>query len=414
MSDTPRPRLLRWLDRLWPGHPDTWRDVPARLRPTVVSTLRLTTAAVISYLLTLRFTEGPIDLTGALTALLVVQATNFSTLKMAAVRIGAVVLGVLIAVALTTWTGLTWWSLALAVSASLVTAKVLRLGPQALEAPISAMLILGVHGADIAVETRVLTTLIGAGVGVAFTLALPPPVPWRSAASAVARVGWGAGAALSQAADDMADAPVTRPRAESWVSAVDDVRGAVREAAWLVDTVGDARRLNVRAVGTTDREPPLRSGLTTLEQTAAAARALFLVVAREAPETDTPEDGYGDEVRRAFSVVLAEMAAAVRRFGLLVEAEVTGREGEAEHALDRSLDALREARAILTELMFVDARSEPQLWLLRGSVLTAVAHVLAQLDVQERARVRAALTPDRASRLRVPRRPGRQRGGPSS
>src|SRR4051794_3960300 len=61
-------RLTVWA---WPGHPVRWSDVPARLRPTLVTVGRLTAAAVVSYLISLVLTEGAIDLTGPLTALLV-------------------------------------------------------------------------------------------------------------------------------------------------------------------------------------------------------------------------------------------------------------------------------------------------------------------------------------------------------
>jgi len=45
--------------------------------PPAVNILRLTAAAVISYLLTLAMTSGAIDLTGPLTALLVMQASAY-------------------------------------------------------------------------------------------------------------------------------------------------------------------------------------------------------------------------------------------------------------------------------------------------------------------------------------------------
>jgi len=140
------PRRSRWerLSRLaWPGHPATWREVPGRLRPTLFSVARLTAAGIVSYLFTLILTDGAIDLTGPLTALLVLQASAYSTLKMGVIRVGAVLTGVLIATLLSTWIGLTWWSLGAAIAASLLLAKVLRLGEQTIEVPISAMLILG-------------------------------------------------------------------------------------------------------------------------------------------------------------------------------------------------------------------------------------------------------------------------------
>lgn len=101
-------RWQRLASLAWPGRPMRWRDVPRRLRPTAVYVIRLTAAAVVSYLLTLAVTSGAIDLTGPLTALLVMQASAFSTLKMGAVRVGAVLAGVLVATLVSIWIGLTW------------------------------------------------------------------------------------------------------------------------------------------------------------------------------------------------------------------------------------------------------------------------------------------------------------------
>ena len=71
---------------------------------------RLTAAAVVAYLVTLVLTDGAVDLTGPLTALLVVQASTVSTLKMGVVRVGAVLSGILVATLVSIWIGLTWWS----------------------------------------------------------------------------------------------------------------------------------------------------------------------------------------------------------------------------------------------------------------------------------------------------------------
>src|SRR3954452_23862937 len=143
-------RWRRLTGLAWPRHPARWRDVPTRLRPTLVTVGRLTAAAVVSYLISLVLTEGAIDLSGPLTALLVVQASAYSTIKTGAVRVGAVLAGIVVATLLSTLIGLTWWSLGAVIASSLVLAKVLRLGDQALEVPISAMLILGVSNHDIA------------------------------------------------------------------------------------------------------------------------------------------------------------------------------------------------------------------------------------------------------------------------
>ena len=370
--------------------PSRWLEVA---RPTLVSTARLTTAGVIAYLLTVQLTDGAVDLTGALTALLVVQASAYSTVQMGVVRVGDVLTGVLVAVALSAWVGLTWWSLGLAIAASLLLAAVLRLGEQALETPISAMLVLGVGGQEIAAETRVVTTLIGAGVGVALNLLLPPRVPTGAAVSAVRRVASMQAKSLLTASTAMAERPITRGAVSAWLDQARNVGEVAERASTNVSALRDVRRLNTRAIGTADVEPALRSGLDALSYSLLAVRALFTIMLKEAPEHETPDDGYGDEVRAAFAVVLHNVADCLEAFGALVEAEARGVDDEVERRLAESLEQAREARAILTELLFVDARAETSLWLLRGSILTAVEQILEPLNLEDRARLRREAQP---------------------
>jgi hypothetical protein len=388
-------RLATWA---WPGRPSRWRDVPGRLRPTLTSVLRLTTAAVLSYLLTLEVTEGAVDLTGALTALLVLQASAVSTLKMGVVRVGAVLSGVLVAILLSTWIGLSWWSLGAAIAVSLLLGKVLRLGDQALEAPISAMLILGVTNYDIAAEIRVLNTLIGAGVGVAFNLIYPPAMPIRRAGRALLRVAEAAAAPLDAAGDALATGPVTREQIESWLDRVRTATRRVADATDAITALKDSRPLNPRALGTVDIEPVLRTGLDTLEHCLMAVRSLFLVMLTQLPSQQHEPDPYGDELRAAFAVVLHDVADCVRAFGSMVVAQAENREEETEQALAESLDILRETQAILTELIMVDAQENTGSWLLHGSILAAVEQVLAQLNLENRARVHNAWKEEQARR----------------
>jgi hypothetical protein len=384
-------RYVRWqrlASLAWPGRPMRWRDVPRRLRPTAVNVVRLTTAAVVSYLLTLALTSGAIDLTGPLTALLVMQASAFSTLKMGAVRVGAVLAGVLIATFVSIWIGLTWWSLGAVVAASLVIGKILRLGEQAMEAPISAMLILGVTSPNVAAEIRVLNTLIGAGVGVAFNLIYPPALPTGRAGRAIIDVAEATAVPLDAASKALAMGPINRDQVRDWL---DRVQASNRRLTLAIETVAslkDSRRLNPRALGTTDIEPVLASGLRTLEGCLLAIRALFSVMLAEIPTEDRPDDPYGEELRAAFAVVLHDAADCIRAFGSLVLAEVEEREEEAERHLDESLEILRETQAVLTQLLIVDPQENKSSWLLRGSILAAVQHVLDELNLEDRGRAR--------------------------
>jgi hypothetical protein len=364
----------------------------------MVSVTRLTLAAVVAFVISAALTDGAIDLTGPLTALLVVQASAFSTIKMGAVRVGAVLAGILVATLLSAWVGLTWWSLGAAIAISLLLAKVLRLGEQALEAPISAMLILGVSNHDVAAETRILNTLIGAAVGVAFNLLYPPAMPTSAAGHALARVAEAAASPLDAAADGFVAGPVNRGQLDDWI---DRVRGASRHVATAADTLTrlkDSRRFNTRALGTIDVEPILSSGLDTLEQCLLAIRALFTVMQAEVPASGQPEDPYGDELRGAFAVVLHDTADCLRAFGSLVVAEAAGQVEQTEQALAESLEILRETKAMLTELIMVDARDNASPWLLRGSILAALEQLLSRLDLEDRARIHERWQQEQARR----------------
>jgi hypothetical protein len=384
-------RYLRWqrlASLAWPGRPTRWRDVPRRLWPTFVNVIRLTTAAVLSYLLTVASTSGAIDLTGPLTALLVMQASAFSTLRMGAVRVGAVLAGVLVATLVSIWIGLTWWSLGAVIAASLLLAKIFRLGEQAMEAPISAMLILGVTNPNVAAEIRVLNTLIGAGVGVAFNLIYPPALPTRRASRAVISAAEAAAAPLDAASNGLAKGPINREQVQDWLDRVHAGTLRLKSATDTVTTLKDSRRLNPRAIGTTDIEPVLASGLRTLESCLLSMRALFTVLLAELPTEDRPDDPYGEELRAAFAVVLHDAADCIRAFGSLVLAEVEEREEEAERSLDESLEILRETQTVLTDLVTVNFQENKSSWLLRGSILAAIEHVLSQLNLEEHVRAR--------------------------
>ncbi len=372
----------------WPERPPPWRALAVRVAPTLVTVTRLTTAAVISYLITAALSNGAEDLTGPLTALLVMQASAFSTLKMGAVRVGAVLCGVVVATLLSTWVGLTWWSLGAAIAASLLLGQVLRLGAQALETPISAMLILAVTDPNIAAEIRVLNTLIGAGVGMAFNLVYPPAMPTWSAVRSVVQVAEATAAPLDEAGQALTAGPVSRDHVKDWMDSVRKAGRHVAEATEAVAALRDSRRLNPRALATRDVEPLLASGLSILDRCLLAIRALLAVVLTELPTAQRRDDPYGEDLRAAFAVVLHDVADCLRAFGRLVEAEAQGQEEATERALDAHLDVLRETQAILTELMLVEAPDDKSAWLLRGSILAGIAQVLDQLNLEQRARER--------------------------
>jgi hypothetical protein len=370
-------------------------------------TARLTLAATIAFLVLHAMYPTGRPLTGPLTALLVVQATLFATLTTGLRRLLSVVAGVLLAVLVSAEVGLTWWSLAIIIAASIVLGQLLRLGDHLLEVPISAMLVLGLWQPETAAMSRVVETLVGAGVGVLVNVALPPNLRTRSAASTVERVSIEVSSTLERIATELPEG-VTAEQAYGWLSQLRSLAHHVDQADAALHAAAESRRLNPRAVGTLDNLPVLRSGLDALEHSAVGLRALLRsiadgVQAAEQAATSSadagddvreqagapPAEAYDEALRQAFAALLSDLATSVRAFGALVRAEAEGSSAAQEQSAAEALDALRETRARVTELLLVDATSSTRLWELRGSLLMAVERVLRELDVEERARRRA-------------------------
>ncbi len=392
-----RDRAARAAQTVWPRHPTTLGGLVAVARPKTMAILRLTAATTVGFIITRLLEPGSRDLTGALTALLVVQASSIGTLKMGWLRVLAVLTGVLVSVGISTVVGLSWWSLGLVVALALALGHALRLGDQVLETPISAMLILSAGISGQAAELRVLNTFVGACVGISFMLLLPPSLPTRLASR---RVRAGADAVadlLSGAAEALTVSPPDRAMVDSWIGELRPAVAALDEAAAMVEQASDSRKFNPRAIAVDDIVPLLRSGLDTLENCHLAVRALFVLLRQQVPEVSSPADA-DDDLRAVFAIVMQHAAESVRGFGALVEAEAEGNEADAELSFGLSLEMLREARAILTELMLVGTH-DTTMWLLRSSTLAAVEQVLLQLDIEERARVREQWAVDQSRRV---------------
>src|ERR1700741_572895 len=124
-------------------------------QPTAVYIARLTATAVFAYLLALQVpagTDRPV--LAPLTALLVLQASLFQTIRSGIKKVISVTAGVLAAVTLSALMGFNWWLLGLLIASALFIGYVLRLGNDILEVPISAMLIFSSMGTQAAATGR--------------------------------------------------------------------------------------------------------------------------------------------------------------------------------------------------------------------------------------------------------------------
>src|SRR3954467_5980482 len=103
------------------------RLIKRRGLPVASDITRLVITAMAAYLSAELLLEVPAPLLAPLTALLVVQVSSYQTVKHAAQRVLSVGVGVVVAVVLAGWLGFTWWSLGIAIGASLVLGHALKL-----------------------------------------------------------------------------------------------------------------------------------------------------------------------------------------------------------------------------------------------------------------------------------------------
>ena len=406
-------RSARWIGNTRRLAEKAVRRVRESGRSALARAARLTGAAVAAFVAAqLLGMRDPPPLIAALTALIVVQVTLTSTLISGVQRVLSVVVGVGLALLFVSVVGLTWWSLGAIVSVSIIMGQLLRLGPQLIEVPISAMLVLAVGysaGAENAAADRTLETLVGSAVGVLVNVLFPPAVKVRSAASAVQRLAEEIAGVLERAAEEMATS-LSADVAGRWLEDARRLNRHVRRVDGALEQVEESRQLNVRAaLDTRPSAPALRNGLDVLERCAVTIRGLF----RSAHDTARAVHPVADRVdavaRTLYADLLRELAAVVRSFGRLICAESTGQGPHQKEAdLAEALQRLHACRSRAAELILADPAKDRVTWELASAFTLAVDRMLAELDVVEHARLREERR-RAAARRRTARAMGRLR-----
>ncbi|MFC5175360.1 FUSC family protein [Nocardioides taihuensis] len=396
----------------------------ARLRTDgrhgVLWSLRVTVAAVASYVVATLLFPGTEPLLAPLTAMLVVQVTPVSLLASGLDRVVAVVTGVALAVAFAAVLPLEWWSLGLLIFVCLAIGQVLRLRSNLLEVAISGMLVLGVGSlsAESAAGQRIAETLVGAAVGIAANLLFPPRVASADAARAIDGLADSISGLLDHAAREMSDLGEGSDLGSAARAWLDEARRITHED---IPRVGSAllhaeqgRRLNVRAVGSPDVGPGLRQGLETLEHSALSIRSMFRGLVDATTEPTWLDDESAADVVAGLAQTLREMAAGIDAFGQLVRNEagpVTSPALDDVQALRDALDGMQEARARLDDLAMTE--SAPELRELHAVMRTTVKRLLREMDLEQRVRRQVQmLRPIRPRPAYLGRPPSRRRPAP--
>ena len=382
--------------------------VRRRAQPTAVYIARLTVTAVFAYLLALQLPGGSSrSVLAPLTALLVVQATLFHTIGSAIRRVAAVTAGVLAAVAVAAYVPFSWWVLGLLIAGTLVLGIVLRLRDEILEVPISAMLIFSVDS-HAAATSRITETLIGAAAGLAAGLVFAP-LRVQPAKNAVGDLSRQMADLLAQMADGLAEVPDPR-RAAEWLDRTRALRGEIERVDDALAQAEESVRLNPRRLRFGDPAAGLREGVDTLERAATDMRVLARSVADSARIDSDHSPVREAETRARLAAVIAELSAAVRAYGQLLEADPVSADFSAAaaaaaaepitEALEDHLEEAQRQQDQLADLLSTDPAERPEGWQLRGEIL---AHV---------DRLRSELEPGRLPDISVPARGEAAAAGP--
>ena len=395
-------------------------------RPALWHITRLTATATFAYLLALLIPAGTSrPVLAPLTALLVLQASLYQTIRSAMRKVLSVTVGVLVAVFVAEFIGFSWWQLALVIGGALVIGRGLRLGDDLLEVPISAMLIFSSVGTHAAATGRVVDTLLGAGAGLGGGLVFAGRPQVQPARSAVGHLAGEVAGLLDRMAADLAGIeradiePVlaetaladteladTGPEGTGQGSADPADDDLTTEAGqWLVqaralrdeiervdDTLRDAAdsaRLNPRALVLPAGATPvtmttvaLRGGLEALEHAALTLRGLARSVLDSAEIATEASPVKDRETRVQLASVLAKLGEAIRTYGRLVQLTPVASES-LESELAAELDEAHRLQDELADLLRPRAKADrPSEWPLRGEILAHVDRLRTGLDVE--------------------------------
>jgi hypothetical protein len=368
-------------------------------RAAVAWAMRLTMAAVASYVVASWIFPQTQPLVAPLTALLVVQLTPVSLLASGLDRVLSVVAGVSVAVLFSAVVPLAWWSLGLLIAVSILIGQALRLGSNLVEVPISAMLVLSVGAlAESAGWQRITETLVGAGIGVLSNLLFPPKVATDEAGTAIQGLATDLTRLLDRAASEMTRLEMSghdvAAHANGWLDEARRLTHNIPNVGSALLRAEQGRRLNLRALGTPDTGPGLRQGLEALEHSAVAVRSMFRSLLDATSDPNWPDDEVGKIVVGAVAELLHDLAAGLGAFGQMVrtqaQPQLDGKPPEMAK-VQQALDGLHEARDRVSDLLLVGG--PPVVTELNFALLSTVKRLLSELDLDERIRRQLRLRP---------------------
>jgi gas vesicle protein len=265
-------------------------------------------------------------------------------------------------------------------------------------------------GSGSAASSRIVDTLVGAAAGLAAGLVFAP-LRVQTAKEAVGELSRQMADLLGQMAEGLAVTPDPR-RAAEWLEQTRALRGEIERVDDALAQAEESVRLNPRKLRSGDPAAGLRDGVDTLERAATDVRVLARSVADSARIDSEHSPVREAETRARLAAVIAELSAAVRAYGQLLEAEPVAPEHAAfaaepiTEALEDHLEEAQRQQDQLADLLSTNPAGQPEGWQLRGEILAHVDRLRSELApsrLPEPARAKPSLLvpPLRAPSLRA-------------
>jgi hypothetical protein len=175
-------------------------------------------------------------------------------------------------------------------------------------------------------------------------------------------------------------------RAAEWLDRTRALRGEIERVDDALAQAEESVRLNPRRLRFRDPAVGLRDGVDTLERAATDMRVLARSVADSARIDSDHSPVREADTRARLAAVIAELSAAVRAYGQLLEADPASTEFPAfaaepiTEALEDHLEEAQRQQDQLADLLSTDPAERPEGWQLRGEILAHVDRLRSELE----------------------------------
>lgn len=379
-------RSWRVLRDVLGTHRHRFRSLAASDRAYTLLILRMAIAATISYVLSLALLDPTgRDITAPMTTVLVMQASLFATLTSGLRRVAAVFAGAVIGALVALVVPLEWWSLAVVIPLAMLAGFVLDLREHLGETSVTALLVFATTSPVTTGETRMLLSLIGAVVGMAFMYLVPQRAPRGLAAEKVEGAADRMATILHDLARDLEDGVGEEPRGVvvSRLSDFQELDGEIAAADRAITQESETKRLTAASLASDDTFPLLHAGVEAIRVCNRHVIGHLQGVLEELDENPTREG------RRDISVIADTFAALGRSLaalGDLLGEAGTGRQlgaerwGELETALAEANSGLRRQRERHRRLSTDTHDADAVFVAFAGSLALTLASAIHELD----------------------------------